>query len=333
MSFFLIPTPPGVALRVSAEGESIASITANQWQNISGWKLSSWFYFDPAKSTARWGTASTDTIRVEVALTSGASVVAPTTGQQVPAPPDSTSNKNLSTTVPTSPGPQPAITPEVTTQPASNSQTSKPSGNNSNGISTGDIVGAAVGCLLAGALIAGLLFWFCCGKRRDSRSRDYEASSTALMPREKGFAAQAIPLGTRNSATSPASVVLPLPLEDKAIASDISKISSSIKNHVQSYYHMSRVSPGLIDLAEIQQMGGKQPISASALSNLLSNPTTREMALRFCIAWVACSRMRPNEDPKTSLLPIELAGCAHKITNEPCGTTGMKLRALGENLN
>jgi hypothetical protein len=152
--------------------------------------------------------------------------------------------------------------------------------------------------------------------------RDYEASSTALMPREKGFASSAVPLGSGISGASPVAGALPLPLEDKAITSDISKISNSIKNHVQSYYQMGRVSPGLIDLDDIHALGSSQSISAGTLSTLLDNPKTREIALRFCIAWVVCSRVLPSSDSGTSLLPVEVAGCFEKMTKTHRGSPG-----------
>lgn len=139
---------------------------------------------------------------------------------------------------------------------------------------------------------------------------------------EKGFAANTIPLGSGSSATSPVSAALPLPLEDKAITGEISKIANSIKNHVQSYYQNGRVSPGLVDIDDIHALGTGQPISAGTLSTLLGNTATREIALRFCIAWAVCSRMHPDSDPKASLLPQEVAGCVQSITPQKGGSSG-----------
>jgi hypothetical protein len=171
-------------------------------------------------------------------------------------------------------------------------------------------------------LMTALILWFCRRKKRRSRGNDYEASSTALVSREKGFAAQATSVGSGSPNPSPLSDALPLPLEDKAITGEISKISNSIKNHVQSYYHTSRVSPGVLDLDDIQAIGNDLPISVGTLSTLLGNSATREIALRFCIAWVVCTRIQSNADPDISFLPIELATCSQRIERAHRSSSG-----------
>jgi hypothetical protein len=108
----------------------------------------------------------------------------------------------------------------------------------------------------------------------------------------------------------------------KAITGEISKISNSIKNHVQSYYHADRVNAALLDLDDIQALGRDLPVSVGTISTLLGNTATREIALRFCIAWVVCSRILPGADSRTSLLPLEVANCSEKIANMHNGSTG-----------
>jgi hypothetical protein len=117
--------------------------------------------------------------------------------------------------------------------------------------------------------------------------------------------------------------VFPQPLEDKAISGDVSKISNAIKNHVQSYYHTSRVSPGLIDHDDLQALGSNLPISAGTLATLMENTATREIALRFIIAWVIISKIQPSRDPSKSLLPSEVAHCYQAITNGDDGYQGI----------
>jgi hypothetical protein len=196
------------------------------------------------------------------------------------------------------------------------------------GLGKGAAAGLAIGCLIAGALIAGLILWFCSGRKKRSRGNDYEASSTALVPREKGFAAQATSLGSGSPNSSPVSGALPLPLEDKAITGEISKISNSIKNHVQSYYHTSRVNHGVLDLDDIQAIGHDLPISVGTLSTLLGNSATREIALRFCIAWVVCTRIQSSADPEISFLPIELATCSQRIECAHRSSSGKPARRI-----
>ncbi|KAF1998145.1 hypothetical protein P154DRAFT_439825 [Amniculicola lignicola CBS 123094] len=199
---------------------------------------------------------------------------------------------------------------ENTSRPA---QTVSPStsGKKSSGLSGGAAAGIAIGCLLVGALVAGLLVWFCLGKQKKrQRPRDQEASAAALMVSEKGTRSldggSPITLAIENG--------LPQPLEDKAISGEVSKISNSIKNHVQSFYHSGRVSPGLLDLDDIQALGANLPVSVGTLSTLLGNATTREIALRFSIAWVLVTRMQLHGQIGVTFLPPEVAQCAESIS-------------------
>ncbi|PSN75305.1 hypothetical protein BS50DRAFT_470740, partial [Corynespora cassiicola Philippines] len=181
-------------------------------------------------------------------------------------------------------------------------------------LSNGAVAGVAIGCLIAGALIAGLIFWFCFRrlKKANGISRDQEANTIALMGQGKGAEAKNLSLESDSAMTTAMEHGVPQPLEDKAISGEISKISNSIKNHVQSFYHSGRVSPGLIDYDDLQALGRDLPISIGTLSTLLGNSTTREMALRFCIAWVVVSRMSPGN--ATNFLPPEVASCFQSMS-------------------
>jgi hypothetical protein len=300
-----------------AEQNPLLNITEGQWFQATALNnppLRSWYFF--SGDVVRYGSAAGD-------FAQGLTKLDAPILNSSPSPSVSLSTVPSSTVLPNANG---DLTPNnastMTKGAPTSTPTSKSSSDGKSGVPRGAVAGAAIGCLIAGALIAGLIFWFCWGKRKASRVRDYEASSTALMPREKGFASSAVPLGSEISGASPVAGALPLPLEDKAITSDISKISNSIKNHVQSYYQTGRVSPGLIDLDDIRALGSSQSISAGTLSTLLDNPKTREIALRFCIAWVVCSRVLPSSDSGTSLLPVEVAGCFQKMTNKNRGSPG-----------
>jgi len=211
-------------------------------------------------------------------------------------------------------------------QSAASSTTSKggsQSANSGSGLSTGAIAGVAIGCLAAGALIAGLVLWACWRRRSKSRTQYSQTNTYATSSNEKGFTANAIPLTGQRSSALASGGVFPQPLEDKAISGDVSKISNAIKNHVQSYYHTSRVSPGLIDHDDLQALGSNLPVSAGTLATLMESTATREIALRFIIAWVIISKIQPSRDPSKSLLPSEVAHCYQAITNGDDGYQGM----------
>ncbi|KAF2865831.1 hypothetical protein BDV95DRAFT_454749, partial [Massariosphaeria phaeospora] len=191
---------------------------------------------------------------------------------------------------------------------SSNTTTPIPSApsKSSDGLKGGAVAGIAIGCLVSGAVIAGLLVWFCLGRAR-RRSQGSEASTVALMHREKGTPAKMMSLESGSPTSWAMDSGLPQPLEDRAISGEIAKISSLIKNHVQSFYHTGRVSPGLVDIDDLQALGSDLPITPGMLSTLLGNSATREIALRFCIAWVVVSHMQLNGDQDTTFLPPEIA--------------------------
>jgi hypothetical protein len=176
------------------------------------------------------------------------------------------------------------------------------------------VAGVAIGCLFAGAFIAGLLAFFLFKKKKKSSMRDSEASSVALINREKGPTAKTMSVESGSPLAAGLDGGLPLPLEDKAISGEISKIGNLIKNHVQSYYHAGRVSPVLIDYDDLQALGSDMPVSAGTLSTLLGNSSTREIALRYCIAWIVVSRMQLGGPPQTTFLPPEVAQCFQAMT-------------------
>lgn len=190
-------------------------------------------------------------------------------------------------------------------------------------VSAGGAAGIGIGCAIAGAAIGFLLFW---SFKRKSNNRhqtpDQEARATAFPRQEKQPVVNVQPLDNANLTTRTVENNLPQPLEDNAIAEAISKISNSIKNHVQSYYHSARVSAGAVNLDALQALGDGLPTSIGTLNTMLANPTTRETALRLCIAWVVVSRIQFGGDPRITFLPPEVTSCINSMTgldNKPQG--------------
>ncbi|KAF2279925.1 uncharacterized protein EI97DRAFT_369567 [Westerdykella ornata] len=197
------------------------------------------------------------------------------------------------------------------TSPAGNSThppTETPEGTS---ISPGAAAGIAIGCLVAGGILATIVLWLWLGRaRRFRRYANTESGTAALMFRgEKGPTPHVSSLGSGSPIPQGLDNILPQPLEDKAITAGMSGLGLAIKNHVQSFYQTGRVSPGLLDLEELQALGSDAPISTGTLSTLLSNSGTREVALRFCTAWVVVSRMQLSSEFEKTLLPREFAQC------------------------
>ena len=84
------------------------------------------------------------------------------------------------------------------------------------------------------------------------------------------------------------------------------------------------------------------PISTGTLSTLLDNTATREVALRFCIAWAIVFRLQNYGSPSESLLPHEVCVPMSEITiakrgsksrHLPChANSSTKLTQLAHNL-
>jgi hypothetical protein len=190
-----------------------------------------------------------------------------------------------------------------------------------NGLAPGAVAGIAIGCLVCGALIAGILVWFCTSRRRGQRKDlNREGNAVAVIHhRDKEPTVKTISMESGSPITQAMETSLPQPLEDKIISGEIAKLDTSIKNHVHSFYHSSRVGPDLIDIDDLLALGSNLPISTGILSTLLGNSDTRELALRFCIAWVMISRMKLASRPDRTFLPPEVAECFQSIRKTPSG--------------
>lgn len=313
VTFFSVPKNPNILHLnapvipgdTSAESQrTTGDLPASQWQR--GYV---WYYWAKDQTSVLWGVVEGDTSNPVTIIPEGISTI-PSASVPVSTPATTTNDPASSSSVSAASN---SLSPTTTSS-------AKPS---SGGLSDGAVAGVAIGCLIAGALLASLVAWFCLGRRRKSAGgRDSEASALALMHREKGPTAKAVSLESGSPIALAMENGLPQPLEDKAISGEISKISNLIKNHVQSYYHTGRVSPGMIDYDDIQALGSELPVSVGTLSTLLGNAATREIALRFCIAWIVVSRMQLHSPPGTSFLPPEVASCFQSMSLVDRGSRG-----------
>lgn len=182
-------------------------------------------------------------------------------------------------------------------------------------VSAGAAIGIGIGCAIAGAAIVALLFWFFKRNSKDQHhARDSEAGAS-VPHQDKQPVVNVQPLDNANLTTRTVENNLPQPLEDNAIAGEISKISNLIKNHVQSYYHSARVGAGTVDLDALQALADGLSTSIETLNAMLTNPATREAALRLCIAWVIVPRIQFGGDPRITFLPPEAANCINSMTS------------------
>lgn len=195
--------------------------------------------------------------------------------------------------------------PASTTQGASNSTASTPQ-SSLHGVSRGATAGIAIGCAAVGALIAAALVFLIFRRRRDKRARALEYSPTEKSP-SSYKQAEAISTSLDPSSSSSAFALaerdLPLPLEDAAIGGEMSRLQTLIKNYAQSYYH---TSPVVTQNTDPSDLGSNLPIPASRLAGMLADPRTRIAAIRFCLMWIITSRITLDSEDSKSFLPLEV---------------------------
>lgn len=165
--------------------------------------------------------------------------------------------------------------------------------------------------LFAGVLIAGLIFFFLLRRqqKRDTRST-YTHQSPSYTERktvpDKGATVVTAAIGNVDD-------LLPQPVEDETITSDLSKIRDSIKNHVRTFCHSGSISAADINEVGIQDIAARTNLSAAGLINALSDPVRRVNALRAILAAVILTRTTGDRSP--NLLPSNLSALSTSIAS------------------
>lgn len=183
------------------------------------------------------------------------------------------------------------------------------------GLSGGAVAGIAICMLLAGALIAGAIFFFLL-----RRQKKIQYATAARQPHQPThdwrLASEKHPTVVASPVASNIENLVPQPVSDDTITGDVSKIRDSIKNHVRTYYHTAPIPTVSINVAGLQHLARATGVESSALAVALANPTIRQDTLRLVISWFILSKCTGERHP--SLLPKELA----KLTTSISGIDG-----------
>jgi hypothetical protein len=189
--------------------------------------------------------------------------------------------------------------------------TGAPSKSNNGGI----YAGIAIGCLIGGFLLAGLLFFFLLRRTKRSQSaRNYEQHSPpqagAVDYSDKGFAVTTV------ASAAGVDKFLPQPVEDNKILNEMSNLRDKIKNHAQNYYHTNPVDASQLNQSALHEISRVIGLSTAVLQNTLLNPSTRVSGIRACIAGVIFSRFGGQKGiAGDSILPAEMASSADAFEN------------------
>ncbi|ORY02274.1 hypothetical protein BCR34DRAFT_605625 [Clohesyomyces aquaticus] len=193
-----------------------------------------------------------------------------------------------------------------------NSQTglpSKPPPKSNKTVTGPAAAGIAIACLIIGAAIAAIVFFLLArrSKRKQAASFQHHLPYNGNSPGpEKGAVVAASPMS--GAVSSNVDNLLPPPAEDNAIKTEVSKVRDNIKNHVRSYYHLETVPATQLKESHLVGLATATGMSASALTGIFIDPSTRGDAIRLFIAWVAMSRCSGDRQP--TLLPDELSSLA-----------------------
>jgi hypothetical protein len=197
---------------------------------------------------------------------------------------------------------------EATQTPVQSTESAEPTtiASRSYKLEAGPVAGIAVGALLAGALLAGIAFFFLL-RRQKKRQAVTVAYHSRRLPHNRHTASSEKSSNTvAHVVASSIDDMLPQPVADDKIIDDLSKIRDSVKNHARTYYHSDPVSASEVNEAALHDIAEDIGISTSLLVRWLLNPSARNNAIRLVISYIILSRCDGARDP--SLLPYQLAG-------------------------
>lgn len=183
------------------------------------------------------------------------------------------------------------------------------------GLSSGAAAGVGVGAAIGGILLASLVFFICFRRSRKSQPR-YD--SEVPLKRAPSYG-ESKPTGLPQITTvgtweSQAEKLLPQPVADDSISTEMSKLKSMINNHVVSYYRTSEIDLDSIDETALAGIVEDAQLSVSQLRSAIVDPQTRTPALRYLIVSAIFPRIGLKSHPSTSFLPPEVVSCLESMT-------------------
>ncbi|KEF61129.1 uncharacterized protein A1O9_02694 [Exophiala aquamarina CBS 119918] len=179
-----------------------------------------------------------------------------------------------------------------------------PPGNNCPS-TTGPIAGAAVGCLIGGALIAALLTFFIMSSRnrsrRHKRSSRWEKVACANEPKES-------PPDTSVGAWEKH---LPQPEADSDLRSAVSGLFDQIEMHVEQYYQDIAVKIDPLVHSNIAHFDSH--LHQAAILDLLATTRRPTMLIKHAIAYFIVSSISAESNSAISFLPADFTALPQSI--------------------
>jgi hypothetical protein len=223
-------------------------------------------------------------------LPSGATLTSP-----VPA---SSATQNITSATSSSSASLSTTTTTVFVQGSSISATPGPVSN------SGNIAGAAVGCLVGGALIAGILVWLIMSTRYKKRR-----SRAGFAQRREGssnnYYEKPPPAGPSLGGAAGAGWEQHLPQSesDNTIRTSVKALFDQIELHVENFYRNATVSMNPEMQAEIMKIDSNY--LPDSVVGLLPQTKTPTMLIKHCLAQLIVSRITPDSETSASFLPAD----------------------------
>ena len=245
----------------------------------------------PSTSTLSTSTLSTSTLSTSTSSTLNSSPNPLTTSFVSSGP------SNSSTSV---------VVVPLTSTPASNSsstQTGTPSPNSSS--DTGAIAGAAVGCFIGGALIAGLLVWLFMSSRRKKKYRSSGGGFASQRQAPHGGSEKPLPLVAVAPVGSSGNWEkhLDQPESDATVTRSVKGLFDHIEVHVENFYRDANipVTPEL--QAQLMKVDSHHlPDSVAGLLPQSQRPT---LLIKHCIAQSIVEHISADSEIPDSFLPSD----------------------------
>ncbi|KAK0753002.1 hypothetical protein B0T18DRAFT_314869 [Schizothecium vesticola] len=258
----------------------------------------------PPGATAPWGSS----LRLPL---QGFSLAAPVVGGPTPT--------DIPGAVPTTPNTTPAAGSAATTK--GSIPTSPLVGQSSSpGLGAGAVAGVAIGCLVAGALVAFAIAFFCLKRRRSKQyDGDSPASTTVVTSDLKGFH---VPPPVADG--SPLDKFLLDSTSDKEMAAELHALGTLIQSHTENNYHSGAVLVNRNTLsAALAQLGVQRggSLGPSELASLALAPATRQVALQHVISQVVFTSIDTSSRSQLSMLPSPIAAFLQSIPPPEGGNT------------
>lgn len=211
-------------------------------------------------------------------------------------------------------------------------------------VSTGAAVGIAMGSLIAGILICGLVVDLLGGhryilKKRPARGADGEDGNLeeSIFGEKASRSHRGGPIDPERIVSTPeqqqnspvssldssSSSIATIETLDQEVRQEFVNLNIAIKGHAELYYNLRPIEDEVAlksascdtNLSTLDDLlGPTAPLDAIAMDSLLQTPETRHEAIRLLIAWSLFRFIQLDAPVERTLLPPELVQCAQAMS-------------------